>query len=190
MVKALRTITELLWCSMQGSTVHMKKCNTKFLEGIMHHGETSVFAQLHTRTISAGSIVTVKQLDVICMTLHRYVHIYKDCAQPCWPPERTLTTSLNSAVLQLTPRIKKEKGLTHAVDSVIDEEAVFTPALETTRDVVTFLITSGGMVWICTLVNVCESFQYREAHLSAASSSSSVALCLVYIQEQNVYTVS
>lgn len=51
----------------------------------MHHGEASVFAQLHTCTISTGSIVTVKQLDVIYMTLHSYVHIPKDCAQPCWP---------------------------------------------------------------------------------------------------------
>lgn len=51
----------------------------------MHHGEASVFAQLHTCTISAASIVTVKQLDVIYMTLHSYVHIPKDCAQPCWP---------------------------------------------------------------------------------------------------------
>ena len=48
-----------------------------------------------------------------------------------------------------------EWSLTHAVDFVVDEVAIFTQALETTREVVTFLVTSRRKLRICTLVNVC-----------------------------------
>lgn len=61
--------------------------------------------------------------------------------------------------ISLTTENREEKNprLTHAVDPVVGEVALFTATLEAARDVVTFLVTSRRKVWIDTLVDVCES---------------------------------
>lgn len=48
-----------------------------------------------------------------------------------------------------------QQSLTHAVDVVSDHVAFFTHAVETTWDILTYLVTSGRKFRIRTLINVC-----------------------------------
>lgn len=75
---------------------------------------------------------------VTCVVIHVQTHVF--------------TQLLRVLYVHLHPN---KWGLTHTGDSVIGEVAAFTLALETTGNVVTFLVASGWKFRIGTLVDVC-----------------------------------